>query len=549
MIYKVLSYILSLATTFLISKVGQNVIWANKKADGTPKPPWPVSPQQLPFFTKGWTDYNNEGYHAFTRWSKQLGHLFSVKLGLKRIIVLNNAEWVHKVLIEKEQWNSSRMLSDSLEKTLTDNAKTIFTAPFSLYWSRLRRATYLVIGKWNAFQFQHLFQQEANRLSLGISSAMTMDSSNHSTTKNLTATELRHMVDLIAMNTALTIVMGKNNTNAMDPPPQHHDDPATMLTLLQKIKALEARQTQHLNRVGQFFPFINALLDVKNLFTLDSTNVNLRNEILEIFLPWFEPIYQQQEQEQEHPQQQKKQIDAIVKSLLHIEPSRNDPEPVQLKKDEALVNLVHMALHAYTYLSSSLFTLIQRLAASPDLQAKLREQGKAFAQALVHESLRYDPPQPLLAYAPRTDYDLDNVEDGHPTSAYRVDQDTEIIVNVHAIHRQSQYYTKPDTFSPERFLKQEKETAPLLQLPQEQKAAKSEHKKASDHLAFGAGRRACIASQLSTDFLATIVLHLVHSFELKGGNVHDKIECKTNIWSWIGRTETKGASIEFIKRE
>jgi hypothetical protein len=118
-----LSYIVSFGITILVTKIANSFIWANKKADGSAKLAWPPSPSDLPYINQGLTDYERDGYHALTRWSMELGSLYSVLLGRKRIIVLNNAELVKKVFVEKDQLNSARLVTDPTEKVLVDQGR------------------------------------------------------------------------------------------------------------------------------------------------------------------------------------------------------------------------------------------------------------------------------------------------------------------------------------------------------------------------------------------------------------------------------------------
>lgn len=520
------SYAFTALFTFILSKFGQRFVWGNKKVDGTNKSPWAPSPSGLPFITKGYSEFQQNTYHALTKWYQQLGDFFTVQLGFKRIIVLNTPELVREALIEKQQLNSSRLPSDTFERMLTDHCKTVYSAPFETYWSRLRRSIYIVVGKIHVSQFNKFFKEQAKKFSFGIQ---------ESNKGKLTAKELRQLVDMIALDSALTLVFG----------PQSSHDPVAMLTLLQKLQELESLQTRKYNRIGQFFPVVNSGLDLKNLFTLNSTMVNLKNGLLETVWPWFEPIYQLRGDDRPLSEEERRKalinnngkIDAIAKALLFVEPSKNDPEPVQLTKDEILSNSVHITLHAYTYLSSALFTLVQRLASEPELQEQLLSADDTFYRAFVNESLRLDTPTQILAYAPRTDYDFE-VEG----KSYRVDEDTPLVVNVHAIHRNERYYPQPTVFDPQRFMKVDKKTTPLLEVDQTGK------KTARDHLAFGAGRRVCIGSKASEDFLVATLVQLVKQYRLKGGDVSEKVEHATNVWAWTGRTETKGASIEFEKR-
>ncbi|KAI9360998.1 cytochrome P450 [Pilaira anomala] len=517
----VVSYIVTIALTYILTQFGTSFIWTNKKTDGTPKSPWAPSPPNLPWFLNGYTQFNQDTYHTLTRWSKEIGEFFSVKIGQKQITVLNNVKLVHECLILKDQLNSSKAPSDTLEKFVTDHSKTVFTSVFSTYWARLRRAIYIVIGPAYLDQFNPLSQAQSEKLAFGIETALKQEEN------ALNAKELRQLVELIAMDTALTIVVGDNVPR----------DPESMLLIIQKCRELEAKQTNHYNRLGQFFPSFNSFLDVANLFKLDNSMMNTRNALLEIFLPWFEPNLENRD----HFKRSKEKLKSIATSLLSIEPSKNDPEPVQLVKEEVLVNLVHITLHAYTYLSSALFTLIQRLATEPELQSELfqesMQESASLAEAFVRESLRLDTPHPLLAYTPRADYEL-MVED----KPYRIDETSEIVVNINAIHQNPEYYPDPTKFDPKRYLKSEKKMTPLLEFGQ------TGRKVVKDTLAFGAGRRACLGSKVSERFLITALYQLVKTYELRGGNVKDKIDINTNIWSWTGRTETKGTTIKFIKK-
>lgn len=528
------NYLFSMLVTYVLSQVGQKFLWANKREDGTVKSPWAPSPQGLPRFRNAYDIFNKESYHALTRWSKEIGEFFSVQIGQKRIIVLNNVELIHDLLIERKQFNSSKLPSDTQERILTDQCKTVFSSPFSVYWSRLRRAIYIVICSTYVTQFTKHFKAQATKLSFGISESLREDNT-------LSGKQLRQLVDMIAMDTALTLVVGDSASVPREP--------EAMLDLVQKVRLLEERQSRKNNRLGQFYEQYNSLMDVAHLLTWNTVLTTTRNQILEIFLPWFDPTYEKRREalaivsaEEKEKALSDDKLDCIAKSLLNIEPSKNDPEPVQLTKAEVLVNLVHTSLHAYTYLSATLYTLIQRLATEPELQERLLQElateERVLSKAFMRESLRVDTPNRLLSYNSRADYDL-------PVGGeeYRVDLGTPIVVNVDAIHTNPTYYPNPEKFDPDRYLKSDKKKTPLLEF-----GKVAGRKVVVDNLAFGAGSRMCLGLRASEELLMAVLAQIVKKYQLKGGNVEDKVEFTTSIWSWTGRTETRGSSIEFIKR-
>ncbi|KAI7895659.1 cytochrome P450 [Mucor mucedo] len=529
-----LNYAFSMLMTYLLSQFGQKYLWYNKRDDGTLKEPWAPSPKKLPFYVNAFNIFDKESYHALTRWSKEVGEIFSVKIGQKHIIVLNNVELVRDCLIVNKQLFSSKLPSDTQESILTDKCKTVFSSTFSVYWSRLRRAMYIVICGTYLSQFTQHFKAQAKKLSFGIGESLRENNT-------LSGKELHQLVEMVAMDTALTLVVGDSVSVPREP--------EAMLDLIQKVRVLEKRQSGKHNRRGQFFPSYNSLLDVVHLFKWDTALTGTRNQILEIFLPWFDPTYQKRREALAIVSEEEKQkvllgdkLDCIAKSLLNIEPSQNDPEPVQLTKSEVLVNLIHTSLHAYTYLSATIYTLIQRLATEPELQERLFQElateERDLAKAFVRESLRVDAPNRLLSYNSRTDYDFP-VGD----TKYRIDEGSPIVVNVDAIHNNPVYYPNPEKFDPDRYLKSDKKKTSLLEF-----GKVAGRKVVVDNLAFGAGSRMCLGLRASEGLLLSVLSQIVKQYKLKGGDVEDKVEFTTSIWSWTGRTETRGSFIEFIKR-
>lgn len=119
----ILSVLGTLAASYLVSQLVQAYMWKDRYADGQSKAPWPPCQPGQPMFWNSYDRFEQETYHLLTAMGQQLGDIFSVKLMQRRIIVLNHANAVRKVLVEHQQENSSKpkcLRMDSFESLMTD---------------------------------------------------------------------------------------------------------------------------------------------------------------------------------------------------------------------------------------------------------------------------------------------------------------------------------------------------------------------------------------------------------------------------------------------
>lgn len=115
-----------------------------------------------------------------------------------------------------------------------------------------------------------------------------------------------------------------------------------------------------------------------------------------------------------------------------------------------------------------------------------------FLQAVVKEVFRLHPPA-ALALPRESTHESDLL-------GYRLPAHTQLILNLHAIHRDPSVYKNPDAFDPDRFL----ELHP-----------KVSHTTGSDSfelIPFGLGRRMCPAFNAGSLIVTLILAHLLHSF-------------------------------------
>ena len=124
-----------------------------------------------------------------------------------------------------------------------------------------------------------------------------------------------------------------------------------------------------------------------------------------------------------------------------------------------------------------------------------------YLEAIIKETLRLHPPVPIL---------LDKAEKNVELGGYSVLKDTQIWVNAWSIGRDSNVWSNPLLFMPERFLDKEIDIkGQNIQL-----------------IPFGAGRRICPGQGLALLHLEYFVANLVWNFEWKGVDGDDIDLCE-----------------------
>lgn len=116
-----------------------------------------------------------------------------------------------------------------------------------------------------------------------------------------------------------------------------------------------------------------------------------------------------------------------------------------------------------------------------------------FLQAIVKEVFRLHPAIPLSL--PRVSTQATEL------LGYQLPNETELILNIFAIHRDPAVYEAPESFDPARFMGKHADVTPTSGF---------------DHyelIPFSAGRRMCPAYNLGTVMINLVLAHLLHSFD------------------------------------
>ncbi|XP_049369477.1 (S)-N-methylcoclaurine 3'-hydroxylase isozyme 1-like [Solanum verrucosum] len=181
-----------------------------------------------------------------------------------------------------------------------------------------------------------------------------------------------------------------------------------------------------------------------------------------------------------------------------------------------MVSLINMSMHCLWYeifgagtestTATSEWMLVELLR-NPQALQKLRDEisqvvggGKGiikesdlpslpYLDACFKETLRLHPPGPLLL--PHRAVQTCEV------MGYRIPRNTQVLVNMWAIARDSKIWDDPSSFKPERFINSKFNN----------KGQKFEY------LPFGSGRRICAGEPLASRFIPLAVASLIHKFD------------------------------------
>ena len=133
--------------------------------------------------------------------------------------------------------------------------------------------------------------------------------------------------------------------------------------------------------------------------------------------------------------------------------------------------------------------------------------GLPYLRAVVDETLRLAPPVP--SHLPR-----EVLRGGITIDGHFLPQGTIVGVSAYAIHRNPEYYPAPDSFYPERWIVDPKETSPpnSANIPRTQHAVSIARQA---FVGFSQGSRGCIGRQLAYYELHTAVAVLLNHFDIR----------------------------------
>ena len=213
----------------------------------------------------------------------------------------------------------------------------------------------------------------------------------------------------------------------------------------------------------------------------------------------------------------------ILSALVRAPP----PGGERLSRDEIVEEVIQLLYAGHLTIPSSLVNFWRDITASgvgeiiaaeaDHLCANEVPESTAilgsYCLAALKESMRLNPPAPILYREVESPFQLDGFE---------FSRDTAVWVSPQLLHRDARNFPEPHRFLPERFMN----------------AAASPH---SPYVPFGAGRRACIASHLALHQMSLISLLMASRFGL--------IQIRNESTSFRARARTRnGPFIDMVNR-
>ncbi|RUP45784.1 cytochrome P450 [Jimgerdemannia flammicorona] len=543
---------IALPVMFLLASLTHKVIWADYNSDGTPKKPVFPRSTTVDFFFGHLFHLGDAPYKKMTEWARRLNSdIITVDLVQKQINVLSSFAAVKEILVEKSALNSTRVKTDMVEEFLTTE-KTIFVKEYEESWRLLRRQVHQSVNRNKVEPFYPLIESQSKELL-----RLLHDASTKAKAEGNDGLRPRNFVDYFVLSSVLAVIFGK----------KVEEGDSLLTKILDELKEIENLQNSWWNRWSRYFAPLKYLYRLRNA-DKNAPVVNLRIRVARTFKTLLDEVIEANAQAEkalaEKSSQQPRR--SIVSHMLSIRETDTEDKPVP--HDEIVLNAMHLTHHSFTYLSTTLHTLIHELAANPQIQKRARDEllkltgpkrllslrddftKLPYLHAVIKETLRLHPPSYLgIPHAPRTNQVI-----SHNGSEHRLEIGTEIFINAHAIHTDpARYGDDAQEFNPDRYLPPRSpvnysltSSYDLYQFDVENKSIQR------DHVAFGAGKRVCLGVHIAERVLVSVVATLLAGYELQQVERGKKLvtrEVPNASYSWTGRTEIEGGRMRFVVRD
>ncbi|KAI8500277.1 cytochrome P450 2 sub U member 1 [Branchiostoma belcheri] len=407
-----------------------------------------------------------------TAWRRQYGDVFTVRMGMEDVVVLNGYAAVKDALVDRSELFAFRPTNYFLD-ALLGFGKDIASASWGAEFRQRKRFVTAVLKnlgmKSGTGSIEVKIQEEANCLR------------NRVAEYNGNPTDITHDVTVAVANVICSMLMGKRY--------DYQDETFRELSEAVVRVAVEAGAGQILS----VFPFLRFVPVVNR------AGMNALYEALKITNVLREEISRHRENlDRENPR------DFLDVCLLEVEKQ----EKVEgLTEENVLYMAQNLFLGGVETTTNTLMWSLLYMTLNPDTQKKVQQELDAvvgeslptlthrsqlpYVNACLLEVMRLRPIIPLSV--PHATTETVKVEE------YQIPKETQILLNLHSLHMDPAYWPDPDRFDPGRFLDSE---GNVINKPE-------------SFMPFGGGRRVCLGEQLARMELFLFFSTLLQSFSFK----------------------------------
>ncbi|ORY03085.1 cytochrome P450 [Basidiobolus meristosporus CBS 931.73] len=402
-----------------------------------------------------------------TAWARKYGPVFSIRLGSRTCVVVNDAQSVKEIFVKRGSNYSSRNQSYLINDVCFRPGKGVSVLPYGDQWKKMRKVLHRVLNSTAVKDYFPVINSQTRQLLVDLLSV--------SETNGDLGVFPESIMKKFSFNIVVALLIGRGLYSSED---------HLMSEFIQITDDLH-----HMNSFGAsflaYFPFLNKL-QINPIFQKGTENRVKREQIIRKL----------------QGMAQQKTTD---RSATLLETIQKGAEKDGLDEEDILYICDSLLRGGFDSAACTLNWATLIMAKIPEVQEKLHQefdqviganrlpdyqtdyQSLPYFDAFLKELLRFRTPNFLgIPHASVKD-DL--------YEQYFIPRDTLIILNSHAIHFDASRYASPEKFQPERFLS-------------------SKNVDDGDHFAFGAGRRVCAGSQLATREVWTAIAGIIWAFNI-----------------------------------
>ncbi|KAA8537811.1 hypothetical protein F0562_027609 [Nyssa sinensis] len=412
--------------------------------------------------------------------SSRYGPILFLQFGSSSVVVLSSPSVVEECFTKNDITFANRPLSMAGDH-LTYNYTAFVWAPYGHLWRNLRRLTVIELLSSNSLQKSSLVREgEIHNLLCHLFKV-----SNNGTQK----LELKYWFSLLAFNIMMRLVAGKRCVR---------DEVAGMEAGKQILDDLRGKfvSSSPLN-ICDFFPILR-WLDYKGLKKSMIRLHKKRDEFLQGLIDEFRIKTSSSTNTNAIKHREKKTT--LIENLLSLQGSEPDFYSDDLIKSIILITFVAGTETSAVTIEWAMSLLLNHPQALEKVKAEIASHvghGRLlddsdlpklhYLRCVINETLRLYPPAPLLL----PHYSLEDCTIG----GYEIPQDTILMVNAWAMHRDPKAWEDPTKFNPERFEAIEGEREGFKFIP------------------FGVGRRACPGAAMAMRTVSLALGALIQCFD------------------------------------